>query len=129
MRACLIADVTGSLLVASLCLFAYLIVPGSAVPPMAWPCLYAMALGCCLFAWHYSNEPAGPVRWLSYAALSLLAAVVWHVVALIAGPVLFPQPAPAAAKIFDLGVTLAFAPGLTVFAILGSVRALVLARC
>jgi hypothetical protein len=127
MSALLIADVTASLLLATLCFLAYLFVPGTQVPPMAWPFLYAMALGFCLFAWHLAKAPNNPMRWLSYAALSPLAAVAWYAVAIIAGRVFLGQPEPSGPTLFNLGIALAVAPGFTVIALLGSVRAMVLA--
>ena len=78
-----------------------------------------------IFVWHHRLAPKMPAQWLLGAACSIAAAAVWYGFMRGASLATFGKGEPEGSKMFDMMTTILIAPGLTVSALCGSVRALV----
>lgn len=120
-----IADAAGLLVLAVIMLIVSFFVSDSQMPGIAWPFIYSMEAVTALFVWHHHKAPKPPTKWLLLALYSVVAAALWFGLATLGARLTFVDE-PTASKAFDLMVTVVIAPGLTVVAVIGWIRTLVL---
>ncbi|NVD70513.1 hypothetical protein HUX88_08065 [Duganella sp. BJB1802] len=123
-RATHVADTIGLLVLAALMLLASIFVPDSQIPGIAWLLIYPVGAAFSLFIWHHPKAPKDPSKWLLAAACSLVAAPLWLGIAMFGARIMFADE-PGGSKAFDLLVALIIAPGFTIVAIVGWIRAFV----
>jgi hypothetical protein len=123
-RGTFMADVVGLLILAAFMLLASFFVPSSQMPGIAWVLVYPVGAALSIFIWHHPKAPTVPKKWLLAALCSVIAAPLWLGFATLGASIMFADE-PAGSKAFDLVVALIIAPGFTIVAIIGWIRALV----
>ena len=119
------ADAVGLICLAAPVLLAVFLWPGLQVSAPEWVFIYLMEVACAIFVWHHDKAPKQPRKWLFYALCSVLAALLWLVYSRLGAGLFFWGSEPKGSQAFDFAVALLISPGLTIIAIIGSVRALV----